>query len=213
MNPVHGTSSRRKVAFGVALALALSLVALPRGAAAEAIVGQPAPAFTLTDTNGTQRSLGDFQGKLVVLEWFNHDCPFVRKHYGSGNMQKLQKKYTDQGVVWLSINSSAPGKQGNYPPDKANELTQQKHASPTAVLLDPDGTVGKAYGAKTTPHMFVIDQNGTLIYAGGIDDKPSTDQADIGSARYHVDVALTEALSGKPVTVATSTPYGCSVKY
>jgi peroxiredoxin len=212
MNVLHATTGRRRLALGIALALGCA-VALPGRAAAEAIVGQPAPAFTLTDTTGAQRSLSDYQGKLVVLEWLNHDCPFVRKHYGSGNMQKLQKRYTDQGVVWLSINSSAPGKQGNYPPDKANELTQEKHASPTAVLLDPDGTVGKAYGAKTTPHMFVIDQKGTLVYAGGIDDKPSTDPADVATARNHVDVALTETMAGKPVSVATSTPYGCSVKY
>jgi peroxiredoxin len=200
------------VALAVTLGLAL-VAARPHAAAAEAIVGQPAPSFTLTDTNGARRSLSDYQGKVVVLEWFNHDCPFVRKHYGSGNMQRLQKKWTGAGVIWLSINSSAPGKQGNYPPEKANELTRAKHASPTAVLLDPDGTVGREYGAKTTPHMFVIDRKGTVVYAGGIDDKPSTDQADVATAHNYVDAALTETLAGKPVTVATSTPYGCSVKY
>jgi peroxiredoxin len=210
MTALHRTSGRTLALLALALAV---VVTLPRRAAAEAIVGQPAPAFTLTDTYGAQRSLSDFQGKVVVLEWFNYDCPFVRKHYGSGNMQRLQKKYTDQGVVWLAINSSAPGKQGNYPPDKMNALTQEKHASPTAVLLDPDGTVGKEYGAKTTPHMFVVDAHGAVVYAGGIDDKPSTDQADIATARNHVDAALTETLGGKPVTVATSTPYGCAVKY
>lgn len=190
-----------------------ALLAAPRTAAADAIVGQPAPAFTLTGTDGRPHTLSEYAGKFVVLEWLNHDCPFVRKHYGSGNMQKLQKKWTGQDVVWLSVNSSAPGKQGNYPPEEANELTKDKGAAPTAVLLDPDGTVGRAYGAKTTPHMFIVDPKGVLIYAGGIDDKPSTDPADVNGARNHVDQALTEAVAGKPVTVATSTPYGCSVKY
>ena len=206
----------RHPARAAALALlvcAATLLAAPRDAAADAVVGQPAPAFTLTGTDGKPHSLSEYEGKYVVLEWLNHDCPFVRKHYGGGNMQKLQKKWTAQDVVWLSINSSAPGKQGNYPPEEANELTKEKGAAPTAVLLDPDGTVGRAYGARTTPHMFVIDPQGVLIYAGGIDDKPSTDPADVPLARNHVDHALTEALAGKPVTVATSTPYGCSVKY
>jgi peroxiredoxin len=205
--------TRITAALGATLAVVAALLAQPRIASADALVGQPAPAFTLTGTDGKTYSLADFEGKYVVLEWINHDCPFVKKHYGSGNMQKLQKKYTEQGVVWLSVNSSAPGKQGNYPPEKANELTAEKGAAPTALLLDPDGTVGKAYGAKTTPHMYVIDPKGVLVYAGGIDDKPSTDQADIATARNHVDQALTEALAGKPITVASSTPYGCSVKY
>ncbi|MEW6272792.1 MAG: thioredoxin family protein [Thermodesulfobacteriota bacterium] len=191
----------------------LAMLALPGRAGAAAVVGQPAPPFTLTDTSGKQQSLADFQGKFVVLEWINHECPFVKKHYGSGNMQKLQKKYLDQGVVWLSVSSSAPGKQGNYPPAKWNELTAAAKASPTAVLLDPDGTVGRAYGAKTTPHMYVIDRQGTLIYAGGIDDKPSTDPDDIPGAKSYVDLALTEAIAGQPIAVASSTPYGCSVKY
>ena len=211
MRPKHGRFPRT-AALVATLALAAA-VALPRGAFADAVVGQPAPAFTLTGTDGKPHALADYQGKYVVLEWINHDCPFVKKHYGSGNMQKLQKKYTEQGVVWLSVNSSAPGKQGNYPPEQANALTKEKNAAPTALLLDPDGTVGKAYGAKTTPHMYVIDPKGTLVYAGGIDDKPSTDPADIAAARNHVDQALGEALAGKPVTVASSTPYGCSVKY
>lgn len=206
----HGAFPR---ATALAALLALSALALPRGASADAVVGQPAPAFTLTGTDGKPHSLADYKGKYVVLEWINHDCPFVKKHYGSGNMQKLQKKYTEQGVVWLSINSSAPGKQGNYPPEQANALTAEKKALPTALLLDPDGTVGKEYGAKTTPHMYVIDPEGELVYAGGIDDKPSTDAADIAAARNHVDQALAEALAGKPITVASSTPYGCSVKY
>jgi len=206
----HGSFPR---VTALAAVLALSALALPRGASADAVVGQPAPAFTLTGTDGKPHSLADYKGKYVVLEWINHDCPFVKKHYGSGNMQKLQKKYTEQGVVWLSVNSSAPGKQGNYPPEQANALTAEKKASPTALLLDPDGKVGKEYGAKTTPHMYVINPEGELVYAGGIDDKPSTDAADIAAARNHVDQALSEALAGKPITVASSTPYGCSVKY
>ena len=211
---VHFRLAARFASLPLALLLCgAALLASSRDAAADAIVGQPAPAFTLTGTDGQPHTLSEYAGKYVVLEWLNHDCPFVRKHYGSGNMQKLQKKWTGQGVVWLSINSSAPGKQGNYPPEEANELTKQKGAAPTAVLLDPDGAVGRAYGARTTPHMFIVDPKGELIYAGGIDDKPSTDPADVGTARNHVDQALTEALAGKPVTVATSPPYGCSVKY
>jgi hypothetical protein len=205
-------TARRTFALTAALAM-VALVAGPTRARAEATVGSPAPAFTLPDTNGQTRSLSDYQGKFVVIEWVNHECPFVKKHYGSGNMQKLQKKYVDEGVVWLSINSSAPGKQGNYTAAEWNELTRAKGASPTAVLLDPDGKVGRAYGAKTTPHMYVVDPKGTVIYAGGIDDKPSTDQADIPTAKNYVDAALTEAIAGKPITVASSVPYGCSVKY
>ena len=142
--------------------IALAALTLPGIAAAAAVVGQAAPAFTLTDTNGKAESLADFSGKYVVLEWINYECPFVKKHYGSGNMQKLQKKYVGEGVVWLSINSSAPGKQGNYEPAKWNELTAEAKASPTAVLLDPEGTVGRAYGAKTTPHMPSRSSNSQL---------------------------------------------------
>jgi glutathione peroxidase-family protein len=195
---------------GLALAAA---VGAPATARAAAMVGQPAPAFTLTDSNGARHSLSDLKGKVVVLEWVNFECPFVGKHYGSGNMQKLQKAYTGKGVVWLSINSSAEGKQGYFPPDKINALMKEKGAAPTAYLIDTDGTVGRAYGAKTTPHMYVIDARGNLVYAGGIDDTPSTDQADVATARNFVSAALDEALAGKPVTTASSAPYGCSVKY
>jgi peroxiredoxin len=201
----------RKIAF-VALAAAATL-ATASTAPAEAVVGQPAPAFTLTDSNGKSHSLASFQGKTVVLEWWNHECPFVAKHYGSGNMQKLQKEWTGKGVVWLTVNSSAPGKQGHVDAAKANALMKEKGGASTAVLLDHDGKVGKAYGAKTTPHMFVIDAKGKLVYAGGIDDKPSTDQADVATAKNHVSAALAEVLAGKPVTTATSAPYGCGVKY
>jgi peroxiredoxin len=201
----------RKIAF-VALAAAATLAAAAP-APADAVVGQPAPAFTLTDSNGKSHSLASFRGKTVVLEWWNHECPFVAKHYGSGNMQKLQKEWTGKGVVWLTVSSSAPGKQGFVDAAKANALMKEKGGASTAVLLDHDGKAGKAYGAKTTPHMFVIDAKGTLVYAGGIDDKPSTDQADVATAKNHVSAALAELLAGKPVTTATSAPYGCGVKY
>jgi hypothetical protein len=194
------------------LAGALLLAGAPAVHAA-ATVGQPAPTFSLTDTAGTKHELGAYKGKHVVLEWVNFDCPFVKKHYGSGNMQKLQKAYTGKGVVWLQVNSSAAGKQGAYPADRAAAMNKERSAASSAYLLDTDGTVGKAYGARTTPHMYVIDPSGRLVYAGGIDDKPSTDQADIAGAKNFVAAALDEALAGKPVTVATSTPYGCAVKY
>ncbi len=194
------------------LAVAAALT-VPTTARAAAMVGQPAPDFTLMDSNGAKRSLSDLKGKVVVLEWVNFECPFVGKHYGSGNMQKLQKAYTGKGVVWLSINSSAEGKQGYFAPDKINALMKEKGAAPTAYLIDADGTVGRTYGAKTTPHMFVVDPKGSIVYAGGIDDTPSTDQADVPKARNYVSAALDEALTGKPVTTASSAPYGCSVKY
>lgn len=175
--------------------------------------GETAPDFTLTDTNGQSHSLSDFKGKFVVLEWLNHDCPFVKKHYDSGNMQGLQKEYVAKDVIWLSINSSAAGKEGNYSPEESNELTKEKDAASTAVLLDPDGQVGKLYGAKTTPHMFVVSPQGLLIYQGAIDDRPSADPADIPTSVNYVKAALDEALSGKAVSVSTTKSYGCSVKY
>ncbi len=194
-------------------AVAAAIALCPSFVSAGAVVGEPAPAFTLSDTRGVQHQLADFKGKLVVLEWVNFDCPFVGKHYGSGNMQRLQKEYTGKGVVWLSIGSSAPGKQGHYSAERIGALVKERGASPTAYLLDEDGTVGRAYGAKTTPHMFIVDGQGKLIYEGGIDDTPSTDQADIASAHNYVKAALDEALAGKPVTTSSSRPYGCSVKY
>jgi peroxiredoxin len=197
----------------LASGLALVVAFVPPAVAAGAVVGSAAPAFSLSDTRGKPHRLADFAGKLVVLEWVNFDCPFVGKHYGSGSMQKLQKEYTGKGVVWLSIGSSAPGKQGHYAADKLNTLISERGAAPTAYLLDEDGKVGRVYGAKTTPHMFIVDPKGMLIYAGGIDDTPSTDEADIASARNYVRAALDEALAGKAVTTPTSPPYGCSVKY
>jgi peroxiredoxin len=196
------------------LTLAALVVAVPAIAlAATPEIGRPAPAFTAVDTNGKAHSLQDYRGKWVVLEWLNHDCPYVKKHYDANAMQALQKKYAAQGVVWLSVVSSAPGKQGHFPNDRANELTRQKGAAPHAVLVDASGTVGRAYDARTTPHMFVINPQGSVVYMGGIDDKPTARAADMATARPHVDLALQEAMAGKPVSVATSKPYGCTVKY
>ena len=181
--------------------------------AAQAVVGQPAPEFSVTDTQGTSRSLSSMKGKFVVLEWFNPDCPFVRKHYDSQNMQTLQRAATQRGGVWLSINSSAPKKQGHLTPETANAFVQARAAAPTAVLLDPAGTVGRQYGAKTTPHMFVINPDGVLVYAGAIDSVSSTDPKDIAQATNYVQRALDEALAGQPVSAAETQSYGCSVKY
>jgi peroxiredoxin len=195
---------------------ALSVLVLPLflGAAfGAAVVGQPAPPFHAKDASGGDQSLEALKGKWVVLEWVNFECPFVKKHYGSGNMQALQKDYTGKGVAWLSINSSASGKQGYYAADVVAGLLKERGASPTAYLLDADGTVGHAYGAKTTPHMFVIDPQGRIVYAGGIDDKPSTEVADVKTAKNYVRAALDEAMAGRAVTTPTSTPYGCAVKY
>lgn len=182
-------------------------------AAMDVKIGAPAPAFTVTDSNGKKHSLADFKGKTVVLEWTNHECPFVKKHYETDNMQKLQRSATAQGVVWLSVISSAPGQQGFVDAAKANELTKSRNASPTAVILDPDGTFGRLYGARTTPHMFIIAPDGKLAYMGAIDDKPSANKNDVAGARNYVSEALEAIRAGKPVPVATTPPYGCSVKY
>lgn len=176
-------------------------------------VGQPAPAIELVDTTGKTRSLAEFAGKTVVLEWTNHECPFVKKHYGSGNMQAQQRDATADGVVWLTVNSSAPGKQGHVDGAAANRIRGAAGAAQTAYLLDPDGTAGRAYGAKTTPHMYVIDPEGVLRYAGAIDSIPSPDAGDIAKATQYVPQALAELAAGKPVSVNVSRPYGCSVKY
>lgn len=195
-----------------ALAILLLLGPASKGQAA-AIVGKPAPPVELRDIDGKTVRLDAFKGKFVVLEWVNFQCPFVGKHYGSGNMQALQKKYTDEGVVWLSICSSAPGKQGYVTGPEAKKLLEEKGAVPSHFLLDPKGAVGKAYGAKTTPHMFVIDPKGIVLYNGAIDDKPSTKRADIAVAKNYLAAALDASLSGKKVEIAASQPYGCSVKY
>ncbi len=175
--------------------------------------GTAAENFTLTDSHGKTHNLSDYKGKYVVVEWLNHGCPFVVKHYSSGNMQSLQKKYTEKGVIWLSIISSAPGKQGHSTPDEANAAAKEKGASPTAILIDEDGKVGKLYGARTTPHMFVISPEGTILYQGAIDNVRSTDVEDIKGATNYVGQALDEAMSGRAVSVSATQPYGCAVKY
>lgn len=182
-------------------------------ASSSAVVGKPAPDFSLLDSNGKKTSLEDQKGKVVVIEWVNFDCPFVQKHYASGNMQRLQDKYTGKGVVWLSVNSSATGRQGNYAPAKINSLIKEHKAHPTSYLIDEKGEVGHLYGAKTTPAMYVVDGKGTLVYSGAIDDKVSTDETDIKLAKNYVEAALDETLGNKPVTTASTKSYGCSVKY
>lgn len=178
-----------------------------------AAIDKPAPGFTLVSAGGDTISLIDFKGKTVVLEWVNYDCPFVKKHYNSGNMQALQKKWTEAGVVWLAICSSAPGKQGHFSPEEIQKRMTSHQSKPSAYLIDESGVVGKQYGAKTTPHMYVITPDGTLVYAGAIDDKPSTDTDDIAGAVNYVNDALTAVLAGKPVAVKETKAYGCSVKY
>ena len=200
---------------GTAAALSLGLTCVPGTAnpAAQARIGAAAPGFSLTDSNGKAVSLADFKGKTVVLEWTNHDCPYVRKHYGGNNMQALQKKWTGKGVVWLTLISSEPGSQGFVTGAEANKLTADRGAAPTAVLFDPKGSVGRSYGAMVTPHMYVIKGDGTLAYMGGIDDKATTRQADLKTAKPFVDMALDEVMQGKPVSTTTSRAYGCTIKY
>ena len=194
----------------------IALLALSVGTVAQAKVapGNPAPDFTLPSASGETVSLSDFSGKTVILEWTNHGCPFVQKHYDSGNMQSLQTQYTGDEVVWLSIISSAPGKQGHVTPDKALALTTSREAAPTHVLLDEDGTVGKMYGAKTTPHMYVIDEEGTMLsYMGAIDSVPSADKADIDMATNYVKTSMAALAQGELPDPASTRPYGCSVMY
>lgn len=202
------SSMRPLVAAGC---LALAFAAQP--AAAKPELGRPAPAFSVTDTTGKTWSLADVSGKGMILEWTNHDCPYVQKHYGSGNMQALQKEAKEAGYAWLSVISSAPGKQGHVTSAQADELSKDRGASPTAVLLDGDGSMGRAYGAQTTPHMYVIDGSGTLVYMGGIDDRATTDLADVEGAKNYVRIAMAELLAGQPVSNPATRPYGCSVKY
>jgi peroxiredoxin len=196
------------------LITALTCIAAASASFADEVkVGSAAPDFTLKDVNGKTHNLADYKGKFVVLEWFNEGCPFVKKHYTSGNMQKLQKEYTGQDVVWLSISSSAEGEQGHMTPQTAPKTIGDWKMDSTKVLLDHDGKVGKMYGAKTTPHMFVIDKEGKLIYQGAIDSKPSSNTADIEGAENYVKVALDNSMAGKPVATSSTKPYGCSVKY
>jgi hypothetical protein len=192
------------------LALTLLLTAIPSLAVAP---GSPAPDFKGTDSNGVQHSLSEYHGKYVVLEWANKGCPYDQKHYLSGSMENLQKEWTAKGVIWLSVISSAPGTQGYVTPSEENTYIKTMHVASTAVLLDPTGAIGRLYSAKTTPHMFVIDPTGRLIYEGAIDNKPTTDQADLKGAQNYLNDALNAAMAGKPVAVESTRPYGCSVKY
>jgi peroxiredoxin len=193
--------------------LAAAAIVLAAPVAATAVVGDAAPAFTATDSNGRTVSLADYRGKTVVLEWTNPDCPFVQKYYSGGDMQKLQADARKQGAVWLTVNSGAPGKQGHLTGAAANAKLRSDGAQPTAYLLDPTGAIGRAYGARTTPHMFVIAPDGTLSYAGGIDSIASANPADIAKAEPLTRLAIAQVVAGKPVETATSRPYGCSVKY
>lgn len=194
----------------LSLTFALIIAALPAFAVAP---GTTAPDFKGTDSTGKSHSLSEYRGKYVVLEWANQGCPYDRKHYVSGNMASLQREWTAKGVVWLSVISSAPGEQGYVTPAEENAYLKTMKAAPTAALLDPQGTIGRLYEAKTTPHIFIIDPTGKLIYQGAIDDKPTTEQGDIKGARNYVSESLTNAMSGKPLQVASTRPYGCSVKY
>lgn len=195
----------------IVAAYVLSLATLSAAHAAK--VGDAAPSFSITDSEGKTQKLDAYKGKYVVLEWHNANCPFVKKFYESGNMQKLQKEWIDKGVAWLVVDSSAPGTQGFADAKAANEDMTKHKAKPTAVLLDSTGEVASAYGAKTTPHMFVIGPDGKLLYNGAIDDKPTTEASDIAGAKNYVSQALTEAMAGKTVSTTSTAPYGCSVKY
>ena len=193
----------------IALAVA---AALPLAASANATVGQPAPGFTVTDLAGKPVKLEDFKGKTVVLEWHNFGCPFVQKHYKSGNMQALQKKYSSD-VVWLAVNSTNKSASDYTEPALLTTQLKQFNATPANYLMDEPGSMGKAYGAKTTPHMYIIDPTGKVVYNGAIDDKRSTNPEDVKTAKNYVVAALDELKAGKPVSVASTAPYGCSVKY
>ncbi len=175
-------------------------------------IGQPAPDFSLVDTQGQPRRLSDFADQTVVLEWTNHDCPLVRKHYNSDNMQTLQKTFTQQDVVWLSVISSAPGEQGHVSPEEANALTTKRGAFPTAILIDESGVMGRAYDARVTPHMYVIHK-GVLVYMGGIDSIPSANPADVPKAEPFTANAIKAVLAGEPIATPSTRPYGCTIKY
>jgi peroxiredoxin len=197
-----------------------SIIAILTSLAATAVlavdvppVGSSAPDFSLTDAKGGTHSLSQYKGKYVVLEWFNPECPFVKKHYGSGNMQKLQQEYTGKGIVWLTIDSNAPGTEGNMTPEQANKIMASWKTHQTALLLDPESTVARSYGAKNTPDMIVINPEGKIVYEGAIDSKATPNPADIPNSTNYVKVALDESLAGRAVTTSSTRPYGCSVKY
>lgn len=204
--------TRQTVIAGLALA-GLSFTAGSVLAQSAAKVGAPAPAFEAVDADGKTRKLSEFAGKTVILEWTNHDCPYVRKHYTSATMQTLQKDMAKEGIVWLSVISSPVGEQGHVEGAKANELTKSRDAAPAAVLLDPNSKVARAYGATTTPHMYIVDPKGTLAYMGAIDDKPSASAASLTGAKSYVRQAVAELKAGNPVSEASTKAYGCAVKY
>ena len=195
------------------LSVMVIAAAIPVACWAQAVPGQAAPALSLADVNGRTVNLADFRGKHVVVEWNNPNCPFVRKHYDSGNMQGLQKKLAAPDLVWLTVNSTANGHSDYMPPQALAGWLKKAGATPTAVLMDADGKAGRNYGARTTPHMYVIDPQGRVAYAGAIDDKRSANPADAKTARNYVTQAMSELRAGKPVSVASTVPYGCSVKY
>jgi hypothetical protein len=209
-SPLAVTATR---AVALAAGVLLAVPAFTASVSAAAKVGAPAPEFTAVDSTGKSHKLSDFRGKTVILEWTNDGCPYVKKHYDSGNMQGLQADTTGKGVVWLSVISSAPGEQGHVDGKTADKLTTSRGAKPTAVLLDPDGKIGRLYDARTTPHMYVIKPDGTLAYAGAIDDRPTADKADVTGAKNFVRNALDLLAAGKPVDPAVTRAYGCSVKY
>jgi AhpC/TSA family protein len=201
---------RRPIFAAVLLACSLSVA---HAASADLTIGQPAPDFTAVDSKGVSHTLSEYRGKPVVLEWTNADCPFTRKHYSSGNMQSVQALARRDGVVWLSVISSAPGKQGYVDGAGADALTQKRGAAPAAVLLDPTGAVAHLYHAKTTPHMYVIDRDGTLKYMGGMDSLATTDVSDIAAAEPYLKEAMLAVVDNKPVPHPVTKPYGCSIKY
>ncbi|TCT07694.1 thioredoxin family protein [Aquabacter spiritensis] len=203
-------SRRALLLCGLAAGLALTGVSAAHAAPQ---IGQPAPDFSVVDTAGKTQTLSALRGKVVVLEWTNHDCPYVRKHYGAQNMQQLQQEAKADNVVWLTVISSAPGEQGHVSPAEANTLTRERKAQPAAVVMDPEGKMGRAYGAQTTPHMYVIGADGTLLYMGGIDSIASTRTQDIEKAKPYFRDAMRAAVAGQSVPVAVTRPYGCSVKY
>jgi hypothetical protein len=204
---MHFTTSRLRLALGVVAMLFLAPAALA------VRVGDAAPDFSGTDSHGQTHKLSEYRGKYVVLEWTNNGCPYTKKHYESGNMQSLQKQWTGKGVIWLTILSSAPGEQGYMSPAQENTYITREHAGPTAAILDPQGTIGHLYSAKTTPHMFVIGPSGKLLYDGAIDDRATTEVSDVAGSKNYVSAALTASLAGQPVATAYTRPYGCSVKY
>ena len=205
MSPIRAGALFAAVFIGTVLTTGLA-VAAPD-------IGKPAPDFSVADTRGKTHKLSDYRGRTVILEWTNHGCPYVRRHYDSGNMQALQKETTDRGVVWLSVISSSPGMQGHVDGPQADALTEGRKASPTAVFLDPTGEVGRLYHARTTPHMYVIDPQGSLVYQGAIDDRPWASLAETVTADNYVRKALARMAEGKPVDPAVTRAYGCSVKY